>query len=156
MKSRLFLDSNILIGGITGAWDISRAVLMLCGRGIHQAVIAQAVVEEVERGLLKKTYEHESSQRRYKKDAARLIDDYGALMKFMKPQIVPHAPIEIVKIAAGIIHHLNDAPVLAAALTTKPDWILSNNSDHFSPAVSRKIAIRIATPLQFFTEIHRS
>lgn len=156
MKSKLFLDSNILIGGICGAWDISRAILMLCGRGVHQAVIAAAVIEEVERGLLQKSYEYESRQRQYKKNEAEILEAYATMMKFMRPVIVPHAPLEVVKKAAGIIHHLNDAPVLAAAMTAHPDWIISKNDEHFSPKVAQEVGIRIATPDQFFIEIHHA
>ena len=53
-----------------------------------------------------------------------------------------------------IIRHLNDAPVLAAAINAQADWLLSNNTEHFTPAVARRTGLRIATPYQFFRAIH--
>ena len=52
---RLFLDSNILTGGMVARWGMEKAILSLCAARTCQMVLAEAVREEVERNLLKKS-----------------------------------------------------------------------------------------------------
>ena len=47
-KLRLFLDSNVLTGGIVAPWGLDKAVLSLCAARIGRLVLAEAVREEVE------------------------------------------------------------------------------------------------------------
>ena len=49
---RLFLDSNVLTGGIVAAWGLDKAVLALCAARICRLVLAEIVRHEVEDNLL--------------------------------------------------------------------------------------------------------
>ncbi|MDX6457253.1 MAG: hypothetical protein QOE55_950, partial [Acidobacteriaceae bacterium] len=40
--------------------------------------------------------------------------------------------------------------VLLSAIAAQPDWLLSHNTKHFTPAVAERTGLRIATPMQFF------
>jgi hypothetical protein len=43
--------------------------------------------------------------------------------------------------------------VLLSAMASKPDWLLTHNTRHFTRAVAQKTGIRIATPAEFFTAL---
>jgi hypothetical protein len=45
---RLFLDSNVVTGGIVSEWGLDKAVLSLCAARICRMVLAEYVREEVE------------------------------------------------------------------------------------------------------------
>ena len=49
---RLFLDSNVLTGGIVAPWGLDKAVLSLCAARICRLVLAEVVQLEVEENLL--------------------------------------------------------------------------------------------------------
>jgi len=40
--------------------------------------------------------------------------------------------------------------VLLSAMASKPDWLLSHNTKHFTKAVAQRTSLRIATPAEFF------
>jgi predicted nucleic acid-binding protein len=103
----LFLDSNILLEGMRSRWGLSKAVLSLCAARIHQLVLAQHVISEVE-GALLVVLQGESAD-----EASELLADYFTFIDKAQPVIVPLAAIDEITAAARIIHHLNDAPVLA-------------------------------------------
>lgn len=144
----LFLDSNILLEGMRSRWGLSKAVLSLCAAHIHQLVLAQHVIKEVEGALL------EVLRDRSHEEADDLLADYFTFTDKARPVIVPLAAPQEITAASRIIHHLNDAPVLAAAINARPDWLLSNNTEHFTPTVAQRTGLRIATPYEFFRAIH--
>jgi hypothetical protein len=43
-----------------------------------------------------------------------------------------------------------DVPVLLSAIASKPDWLLTHNTKHFTNAVAQRTGLRIATPADFF------
>jgi hypothetical protein len=55
-----------------------------------------------------------------------------------------------VRNARNMIRHEADVPVLLSAIAAQPDWLLSHNIKHFTPAVAQRTGLRIATPMQFF------
>lgn len=144
----LFLDSNILLEGMRSRWGLSKAVLSLCAARIHQPVLAQHVITEVEGALLEVLHDEPSEE------VEELLGNYFTFIKKARPVIAPLAMTEEITAAARIIRHLNDAPVLAAAINIRPDWLLSNNTEHFTQTVARRAGLRIATPYQFFRAIH--
>jgi len=144
----LFLDSNILLEGMRSRWGLSKAVLSLCAARIHRLVLAQHVITEVEGALLEVVGGEPAEE------ADELLADYFTFIDKAQPVVVSLATIEEITAAARIIHHLNDAPVLAAAINARPDWLLSNNREHFTPTVARRTGLRIATPYEFFRAIH--
>ena len=143
----LFLDSNILLEGMRSRWGLSKAVLSLCAARIHQLVLAQHVITEVERALIEVL-------RSEREEADELLADYFTFIDKARPVILPLAATQEITAASRIIHHLNDAPVLAAAISAHPDWLLSNNTEHFTATVAQRTGLRIATPYEFFRAIH--
>ena len=143
-RVRLFLDSNVLTAGIVSTWGLDKAVLSLCASRIYRLVLAEAVRDEVEENLLVRLSELESVE------ASRVLDDYTRLITLMKPEMVPYPGLQEVQAARHLIRHAADVPVLLSAIASRPDWFLTHNTKHFTPAVARRTGLRFATPVEFF------
>ena len=149
-RIRLFLDSNVLTAGIVSAWALDKAVLAFCAARICRLVLAEAVREEVEENLLIRLSRLEPAP------AHRILNDYSRLIDLMKPEVVPYpGPVEVKK-ARHLIRHAADVPVLLSAIASRPDWVLTHNTKHFTPAVARRTGLRFATPVDFFRTLSES
>jgi predicted nucleic acid-binding protein len=143
-RIRLFLDSNVLTGGIVSPWGLDKAVLSLCAARVCRLVLAEAVREEVEENLLVRLGGIDSAE------AEHVLRHYTGLIALTKPEIVPYPALEEVKAARHLVRHEADVPVLLSAIASRPDWLLTHNTKHFTPAVARRTGLRIATPVEFF------
>jgi predicted nucleic acid-binding protein len=143
-RIRLFLDSNVLTGGIISPWGLDKATLSLCAAKVCRLVLAKVVRDEVEENLLL------HAQRLPSLDADQLIEDYRRLIKLTSPEIVPYPDTDLVRSSRHLIRHASDGPVLLSAVLSKPDWLLTHNSKHFTKAVAQRTSLRIATPAEFF------
>jgi predicted nucleic acid-binding protein len=79
---RLFLDSNVLTGGILSDWGLDKAVLSLCAARICRMVLAEYVREEVEDNLLARAAAFSPEE------ANQVIEDYASLIKLARPEII--------------------------------------------------------------------
>lgn len=149
-RVRIFLDSNVLTAGIVSTWGLDKAVLSLCSARICRLILAEAVREEVEENLLVRLGGIESA------DADRVLGHYGHLITLMKPEVVPYPGQAEVKAARHLIRHAADVPVLLSAIASHPDWLLTHNTKHFTPAVARRTGLRIATPVEFFRALSKT
>jgi predicted nucleic acid-binding protein len=143
-RIRLFLDSNVLTGGLVSPWGLDKAVLSLCAARICRLVLAEAVRDEVEENLLIHTAEIPEI------DAEQLIEDYRRLIQLTHPEIVAYPETSLVRASRNIIRHEADVPILLSAMASRPDWLLTHNTKHFTEAVARRTGLRIATPTEFF------
>lgn len=144
---RLFLDSNVLTGGMVARWGLDKAVLSLCAAEICRLVLAEAVQVEVEENLLLHASGLDSA------DAQQLLDDYSELIKLTRPEIVPFPGEAEVLVSRRLIAHKADVPVLLSAIHSKPDWLLTHNLKHFTPQVAKRTGLRIGSPLDFFRQL---
>jgi predicted nucleic acid-binding protein len=149
-RIRIFLDSNVLTAGIVSTWGLDKAVLSLCAARVCRLVLAEAVREEVEENLLAHLGRIESV------DAERVLGHYADLIVLMKPEVVPYPSHAEVKAARHLIRHEADVPVLLSAIASRPDWLLTHNTKHFTPAVARLAGLRIATPADFFRTLSKT
>jgi predicted nucleic acid-binding protein len=143
-RIRLFLDSNVLTGGIVSPWGLDKAVLSLCASRVCKLVLAEAVRDEVEANLLLHAARLPATQ------ADQLIGQYRRLIKSVHPETVPYPRKEAVLANRHLIRHAADVPVLLSAIAAKPHWLLTHNTKHFTPAVAKNTGLRIATPVEFF------
>ncbi len=143
---RLFLDSNVLIKGFVVPWSFDRVVLKYCAARLHQMVYAEAVKIEVERFLLNYSDSH---------GADWLLDDYDRFIKLAQPEPTPYPKENEVIAARSLIRHAADVPVLVSAIQAAADWLLTNNTEHFTPEVATKTGLRVADPQQFVRAIHQ-
>lgn len=146
-KIRLFLDSNVLTGGIVSSWGLDKATLSLCAAKVCKLVLAEVVRDEVEENLLI------HAERLPSFDADQLIEDYRRLIKLTSPELVPYPADDLVRSSRHLIRHAADVPVLLSAMAGKPDWLLTHNIKHFTKTVAQKTSLRIATPAEFFREL---
>jgi predicted nucleic acid-binding protein len=143
-RIRLFLDSNVLTGGIVAPWGLDKAILSLCAANVCKLVLADAVRDEVEDNLLL------HAERLTAREAERLIEDYRRLIKLTNPETVSYPDKSLVLSSRHLIRHAADVPVLLSAVASKPDWLLTHNTKHFTKVVAQRTSLRIATPAEFF------
>ena len=106
--------------------------------------------EEVEENLLIRMGGVESG------DVNRVVDSYVHLIDLMKPEMVPFPGEAEVMAGRHLIRHAADVPVLLSAIARRPDWFITHNTKHFTPAVARRTGLRIATPVEFFRALSNS
>jgi predicted nucleic acid-binding protein len=143
-RIRLFLDSNVLTGGIVSPRGLDKATLSLCAAKVCKLVLAEVVRDEVEENLLL------HAQRLPSLGADQLIEDYRHLIRLTNPQLIPYPDKDLVRSSRRLIRHEADVPVLLSAMASKPDWLLTHNTKHFMKAVAQRTSLRIATPAEFF------
>jgi hypothetical protein len=146
---RLFLDSNVLTGGIVAPWGLDKAVLSLCAARICRLVLAEIVRQEVEDNLL----QHAAALSA--QEAEQVLADYTTLLTLARPERIPLPDVQDVMQARPLIRHAADVPVLLSAMQSRPDWLLTHNTAHFTPAVAARTGLRIATPRTFFQTLAR-
>jgi predicted nucleic acid-binding protein len=146
---RLFLDSNVLTGGIVAPWGLGKAVLSLCAARICRLVLAEIVRQEVEDNLL----HHATILPPL--DAEQVLTDYTTLITLTRPEIIPLPDAQAVIQARHLIRHAADVPVLLSAMQSHPDWLLTHNTAHFTPTVAKRTGLQIATPRIFFQALAR-
>ena len=138
----MFLDSNVLTGGIVARWGLDKAVLSLCAARICRLVLAEAVREEVELNLLRHAVVFKGEE--------EMLDDYTTLIRLARPEVVPHPKRADVVAARHLIAHEADVPVLLSAIQAKPDWLLTHNKKHFTSQVAKNTGLQIGAPADFF------
>ena len=143
-RIRLFLDSNVLTGGIVSPWGLDKAALSLCAARLCKLVLAEVVRDEVEENLLLHA-EHLPTL-----EADELIEHYHRLVRHTGTENVPYPATELVLSSRHLIRHAADVPVLLSAMASKPDWLLTHNTKHFTQSVAKRSGLRIATPAEFF------
>jgi hypothetical protein len=144
---RLFLDSNVLTGGIVARWGLDRAALSLCAAKICRLVLAEAVREEVAENLLLHAARLDAAE------ARQLLDDYAGLIELAQPEVVPYPDEKDVPASRRLIAHEADVAVLLSAVNAKPDWLLTHNTKHFTPQVAKRTGLQIGSPADFFRQL---
>lgn len=143
-RIRLFFDSNVLTGGIISPWGLDKAALSLCAARLSRLVLAEVVRDEVEENLLV------HAERLPSLEADELIEHYRRLIKLTDPEMVSYPAEALVRSSRHLIRHAADVPILLSAIASKPDWLLTHNTKHFTQAVAKRTGLRIATPTEFF------
>lgn len=143
-RIRLFLDSNVLTGGIISPWGLDKAALPLCAARLCRLVLAEVVRDEVEENLLV------HAERLPSLEADELIEHYRRLINLTDPEMVSYPEEALVSSSRHLIRHAADVPILLSAIASKPDWLLTHNTKHFTQAVAKRTGLRIATPAEFF------
>jgi predicted nucleic acid-binding protein len=143
-RIRLFLDSNVLTGGIVSPWGLDKAALSLCAARLCKLVLAEVVRDEVEENLLL------HAERLPALEADDLVEHYRRRVKLTDPEIVPYPAEVLVQSRRHLIRHAADVPIVLSAMASKPDWVLTHNAKHFTQALAKRTGLRIATPAEFF------
>jgi hypothetical protein len=81
--------------------------------------------------------------------AKDLIEDYRRLIQLLHPEMVKYPAGAQVRENRQLIRHEADGPVLLSAMASKPGWLLTPNTNHFTSAIAKRCGVRIATT-EFF------
>ena len=138
------------MAGIISPWGLDKAVLSMCAARLCKLVLAELVRDEVEENLVL------HAERLSSLKVGQLIENYRRLIKLANPEIVPYLSEKLVRSNRHLIRHAPDVPVLLSAMASKPDWLLTHNTRHFTKAVEERSGLRIAAPADFFRTLSAS
>jgi putative PIN family toxin of toxin-antitoxin system len=136
LKPRVFLDTSALIAGLVSPKGASNAILSLAETRLITLIVSEEVLVEAERNLQGKL--------------PRAVPEYRRFIATCP--LEKTAPPSAVEVAAAMeIIHPKDAPILAAAMSGRVDYLVTLNRKHFldDPAVARKSGLRIGMPGDF-------
>ncbi|MEA3460118.1 MAG: PIN domain-containing protein [Chloroflexota bacterium] len=138
---KVFMDSSSLFAGVASRSGASRAILTLAEIGLLRIVVCQQVLDETRRNLQGK--------------APEAIPYFEQITSALNLEIVDYPSAEDVAKCKGMIRHVDDAPILAAAINAAPDRLITLDIRHFidDPRVARESGLVIQTPSQFMVEI---
>jgi predicted nucleic acid-binding protein len=135
---RVFADSSMLIAAAGSRSGASRAVLLLAEVGLFQLVVSRQVLDECERNL------------RRKLPAALPV--FAELLAAAQVEVVPD-PDETVIVTYREVIAAKDAPILAAAVLSRADHLLTLDSADFTATVAERAGLVIQTPGAFVTAL---
>jgi predicted nucleic acid-binding protein len=139
---KVFLDTSALIAGILSPTGAAHEVLRLCEAGVVQAAVSRQVLVEADRNLSLKL--------------PAVLPEYRLFLKQLSPLVVEDPSSDAVEHARGVIHR-NDAPILAAAMESQVDFLITWNTRHFhKKSVTTYARFPILTPGEFLEEFRRS
>ena len=133
-KNKLFLDSSALIAGVLSPTGAARALLLMSEMGDVDLYISEHVIAETERSLARKVPE--------------ALPEYRKTIKNADMKIVSNLSPDEVRACLYMIADPEDAPILAAAMKTRADYLVTHNRKHFldDPNVAGRSGLRIGTP----------
>jgi predicted nucleic acid-binding protein len=130
---RVFLDASVLFAASFSKTGASRRLFREALRGGIRIVYSHHVLEETERNLARK--------------ASKALPAFHELCKLVDAEVVEKPTLGELNKAADYIH-LKDAPIAAAAVKAKVDYLATLDRKHFidDPDVAIRSGLRIGTP----------
>ena len=134
----VFVDSSVLFSACYSSTGASREIIRQGILGKIQLIISKHIIEEVERNL--------------EKDVPQVIPIFQQFLDIVPFKIVTPTKKEVEKATSCV--DLKDAPILAAAIKEKVDYLISLDTKHLVvPKVSKCAGIEIVLPGEFLKEI---
>ena len=133
-KPRPFLDTNVLFSGLYSHTGPPAAILRLHATGRLTAVVSQHVLSELVRAI-------DTKQR-------RLIPLLHTFLAVNPPEVCADPAPHVVTRVRPLINP-TDALILAAAIESGADCLVTGNTRHFTAEVSEKAGIAILTPAAY-------
>lgn len=149
---RLFVDSGVIIDGCFGRWGASKAVLVLATmRANYTVVLAEAIEREVQRVVARKLAALSTEEAR---DAAASVVGWLNRVRIERHPMPTAAELtQHQSLVLPMLKHTNDLPGFVTAIKAQPDWVISANPEHWSPALGTRIGLRVVTPLEFLRQL---
>jgi len=133
-KYKIFLDSSALISGLNSPSGSAGIIISAFLAGEFFVFVSDQVIEEVNRNIQKKF---------------PLLKERFLSFLISQPKIVKQPSIQEVRRAYKLIQS-EDAPILAAAVKSKPDILITWDKKHFlKKGVLSNVAFLICTPEEF-------
>ena len=134
IRPRPFLDTNVLFSGFYRAGGPPSTILQHHIEGTITIVISRQVLEELV-----------ATVRAKKPDVLLQLE---AFLTNSPPEICADpTPAEVRAVRQWI--NPVDAPILAAAIRSRADCLVTGNTRHFTPRVARATKIAILTPAEY-------
>ena len=130
-KTKIFIDTSVIIAGLVSSTGASAAILDLCESEILEMVINKQVLVEADRNFENKF--------------PGLVQEFRNFIKDTSPTLVADPTNAEIRKAQKLINS-KDSPILAAALREKVNLVTLDN--HFL-SIKRKISIKITSPADF-------
>ncbi len=139
---RVFIDSNVLISGIASLTGASAAILNIGESNIIKIVLCQQVLIESDRNIEKKF--------------PALIYKFRDFIKKLNPDLALNPTVDEIKKILYLINQ-DDAPILACAIKSRIDYLVSLNIKHFKKnRIEKDFTIKVVTPGEFLYEFRKS
>ncbi len=134
-KIKVFIDTSVLIAGVASVTGASAAVLDLCEAEILQMVVSRQVLVEADRNFSAKL--------------PNLVIQFRRFIQNLAPLMVEDPPAKVVEKAANLVDR-KDAAILAAAMESEVDYLITLDKKHFLKREVRKdIPLIVCTPAEF-------
>lgn len=134
-RIRAFLDSNVIVSGIHSPDGPPGIILRLYMQGEFQVVVSQLVLDQVIRGIKRK-----------------MPSELQSLQEFLlqyPPEVCPDPTVEEISHYSEVIH-AEDAPILAAAIASGVDYLVTGDKHFLSKAsILHEKGIKVVSPAQF-------
>lgn len=139
---RAFLDTSALIAGLLSPTGSAHEVLRLFEIGVVELIVSRQVLVEADRNLTAKM--------------PMLLDAYHEFLHRLNPEVVEDPNREAISRTRQVIHHA-DAPILAAAIGARVDYLITWNTRHFQKKSVRDFVLfPIVTPPEFLAAFRRA
>lgn len=138
VRPRPFLDTNVLFFGFYRAGSSPATILERHAAGDLLIVVSGQVLEELERTIRRKQ--------------PALLPLLDAFLIAAPPEVTMDPPAEVVQDAERSINP-TDAPILAAAVVSGADCLISGNTRHFTQVVAGCAGIAIFTPVDYLASL---
>ena len=140
-RIKVFIDTNVLIAGVASVAGASAAVLDLCEAEILQVVVSRQVLVEADRNFSAKL--------------PNLVIQFRRLIQNLAPLMVEDPPVKAVEKAASLVDR-KDAAILAAAMESEVDYLITLDKKHFlKREVRNNIPLIVCTPAEFLRTFER-
>lgn len=139
-RPKVFLDASVLFSAVYSAAGSSRKLILKGLRGEVLLFVSPQVLLETERNLADK--------------APEALADYRAFLKSIRFRLTRTPSPARVAAWAGRIHH-KDAPIMAAAIGSGAEYLVTWNTRHFlrDPDLEKEANILILTPDDLISRI---
>jgi predicted nucleic acid-binding protein len=134
---KTFLDSSVIIAGLASKTGGSHKILLMAEHQIIIPLISEVVVEETLSNIKKKMPQHYSL--------------FYTLFQKLPFKLVDPAKNDL-KRALTLINE-KDAPILAAAMTGRAEWLLSLDRHFFESELAPLAGINIGPPGDFIQNV---
>lgn len=138
--TKVFLDANVYFSGFLSNEGASCFLLELARRNKIQVFATRLVLHEAERNLRKKTH-------------PKILKSFRRFLQQTKIRVIPSPDEKILQRCESLIHP-KDVPVLAAALESGADYLITLDRRHFlTERISTVLKkMKIVTPADFIRE----
>ena len=140
-KIKVFIDTNVLIAGLSSVTGASAIILDLCEAEVIQMVISRQVLVEADRNISAKI--------------PNLVDRFRQFIHNLRPLMIEDPSPKAVERAATIINR-KDAPILAAAEDAGVDFLITLDKKHFlNPKTRQKVMLKVVSPIEFLQDFQK-